>query len=58
MHCIVLRNALYKTNNFSVAKAKTMLLLVKPISKGKNLYINAFNNKDPVFDRRDPADID
>lgn len=49
--CIVLYNTLYKTNDFSIAKTKAMLLLAKPISEEKSPYTNA-------LDKRDLADID
>lgn len=48
--CTILYSILYKTNNLSIAKIKTILLLAKPINKKISLYINA-------FDRKDLADI-
>lgn len=40
-----------------MAKKKIILLLVKLINKEESLYINAFNKKDLVFNKRDPANI-
>lgn len=54
---IVPRDSLYKTNSFLIAKAKTILPLVELISRKKSLYTDAFDRKDPVFDKIDPASI-
>lgn len=43
---IVLRNIVYKTNNFLMAEAKIILLLIEPISKKENLYRDNFDRKD------------
>lgn len=48
VYCIVSYNILYKINNFPMAKAKAMLLLIQPISKKKSLYTNFLNKKDPT----------
>lgn len=42
----ILNNTLHKINDFLVVKAKTMLLLVKPINKKKSPYKDAFNRKE------------
>lgn len=41
-------NTLYKTNDFPRAKAEAILLLIKPISKKKSLYIDTLDGKDPA----------
>lgn len=43
--CIVLYNFLYKINNFLLIKVKTIFILLKPINKEKNLYINVPKKK-------------
>lgn len=58
MRYIILCNILYKTNIFAIAKTEAILCLVEPICKKENLYINAFNRKDLVFNKRDSANID
>ena len=48
--CMVLRNNLYKTKSFVIAKTKAILLLIKPISKEKNTYTDTLNRRDLTFD--------
>lgn len=45
---IVLYNTLHNTNNFLIAKAEAMLLLIKLISEKKSPYTDASNRKDPT----------
>lgn len=51
MHFIFIYNILYKTNDFLVAKIKTLLSLAKKINKKESLYTD-------TIDKKNLADID
>lgn len=54
----VSHNTLYKTNGFLMAEAEAILPLVELISKKESPYADAFDKRDPTFDRKDLANID
>lgn len=53
----VLCNTLYKTNSFLIAKIEVILFLIELINRKKSSYIDIFNNKNLVFNKKNLAGI-